>query len=99
MNFTLIFLVTLFRPSLLRVAFFRDTMLFSVTILKQRYSRKKQFSRSDKFLLDAMNLHYSIKVITATNFNFIPWWKLETLKEECMHTILEKRCTFEELIK
>ena len=54
--FKLILLVPLFRPSVFRVVFFSifqfvgDTKLFGVTILKQTYKRKKQFSRSDKFL-------------------------------------------------
>ena len=45
-----------FRPPVFTVVFFSifyyigDTTLFCVTILKQTYKRKKQFSRSDKFL-------------------------------------------------
>ena len=49
-------LVPLFRPLILRVMFFfsifqfnGDTVLFSVTIVKQTYKRKKQLSKSKVF--------------------------------------------------
>ena len=67
-------LVRLFRFSVFRVGFFStyqfisDTTLFSVKISRQTYKTKTQFSRSD---FDVINRHYFIKVITATNFNFM----------------------------
>ena len=86
MIFKLIHLVPLYRPLVFRVVLFSmfqfigDTRLFSVPIL-QKYKRKKQFSRSDKFLFRyQINRHYFIKVISVTNFNFLPWLKLNILK-------------------
>ena len=76
-------LVRLFRFSVFRVGFFStyqfisDTTLFSVKISRQTYKTKTQFSRSD---FDVINPHYFIKVITATNFNFMLWLKLEILQ-------------------
>ena len=76
-------LVRLFRFSVFRVGFFStyqfisDTTLFSVKISRQTYKTKTQFSRSD---FDVINRHYFIKVITATNFNFMLWLKLEILQ-------------------
>ena len=109
--FVLILLVPLFRPSVFRVVFFsifqfiRDTTLFSVTIFKQTHKRKNNFQDQISFYFDVNNRHYFIKVITATNFNFIPWMKLKILKggcklpSTCMHTILQKHCTLKRLIK
>ena len=70
--------------------FIGDTPLFSVTILKQSYKRKKTIFEIS-FYFDVITRQYFIKVIRGTNFNFIPSLKFEILKEDlntCMHVCL-----------
>ena len=76
-------------------------------VLKQTYKKKiSNFQNQISFYFDVTTRYCFIKVISATNFNFIPSLKLKIRKgnlNTCIHVCilykLEKRCTIEGLIK
>ena len=83
-----------FRISIFRGSYARQCHNFKANIQKKGRSH---FQEHVNFYFDVINCNYFIKVISATNFNFTPWLKLEILKGRCkcryacMHTVYTRK--------